>query len=294
MSDVTVIGLGQMGGELARLLLGSGRSVTVWNRTAEKVAPLVERGAHLAATPADAFAASPVILTILYDDDALAAVLGAENVRTSLSGKLVVNLGTSGPDAARAFQNQIVAAGGRYVDGAIQAAPSQMGRPDTPIIIAGAAADLDAAEPTIRILAGNPARVGDRIDAAAFMDLATLSYVYGAYAGFLHGSLMAESVGIDVATYGNLVKDISPSFGAFFAHEGRVIQSGDFTVSESPLRISVSAVARILQSSRDLDLNDAVPGLIDAWLREAAQLGLADQELAALIKVIRKRPGQQA
>lgn len=285
MSDVSLIGLGQMGAELARLLAAAGLSVTAWNRSPDKVAALT--GVAAAATPAQALAASPVTLVILYDDAATQAVLATPGVDEALAGRLIVNLGTSGPEAALAFSRRIVEAGGRYVDGAIQAAPSQMGQPDTPIFVSGAAADLDAAQPILSVLGGNLVRVGERIDAAAFMDLATLSYVYGAYAGFLHGARIAEAVGIQVATYGKLVEDIAPSFGAFFAHQARVIQSGDFTVSESPLRISISAVDRIVQSSRDLALDDALPALVDGWLKTAQDRGLADQELAALIKVLR-------
>lgn len=290
MSDVSLIGLGQMGVVLAKLLVAAGHSVTAWNRSPEKTRTLAASGVKAASNPAQAIAASPVTLLILYDDAATDAVLSAQGVSQALVGRLIVNLGTSGPEAARTFEQRIAAAGGRYVDGAIQAAPSQMGQPDTPILVSGAPTDVDAVEPLLRVLGGNLVRVGERIDAAAFMDLATLSYVYGAYAGFLHGARIAESVGIDVAAYGKLVEDISPSFGAFFAHEGRVIQSGDFTVSESPLRISISAVDRILASSRDLGLDDAVPDLVNTWLRKAEARGLADEELAALIKVLRGAP----
>lgn len=287
MSDVSLIGLGQMGVVLAKLLVAAGHSVTAWNRSPDKTRALAASGVKAASGPAQAIAASPVTLVILYDDAATDAVLSAEGVSQTLAGRLIVNLGTSGPEAARAFEQRVAEAGGRYVDGAIQAAPSQMGQPDTPILVSGASGDIDAVEPVLRVLGGNLVRVGERIDAAAFMDLATLSYVYGAYAGFLHGARIAETVGIDVAAYGKLVEDISPSFGAFFAHEGRVIQSGDFTVSESPLRISISAVERILASSRDLGLDDAVPNLVSTWLRKAEARGLADEELAALIKVLR-------
>ncbi len=91
-------------------------------------------------------------------------------------------------------------------------------------------------------------------------------------------------MGVDWST--NLVKDISPTFGAFFEHQGGVIKSGDFTISQSPLRISISAVARILESSRTLRLNDQLPALVDGWLQEADRQGLADQELAAVVKVL--------
>ena len=62
MSEVTVIGLGNMGAALARALLGNGREVTIWNRSPEKAASLVEKGAVLAPSAAAAIAASPIII----------------------------------------------------------------------------------------------------------------------------------------------------------------------------------------------------------------------------------------
>ena len=40
MTDISVIGLGDMGSALARTLLNNGYSVTVWNRSADKAGPI--------------------------------------------------------------------------------------------------------------------------------------------------------------------------------------------------------------------------------------------------------------
>jgi 3-hydroxyisobutyrate dehydrogenase-like beta-hydroxyacid dehydrogenase len=290
MSDVTIVGLGQMGTVVAKLLIDAGSTITVWNRSAEKAAVLASYGAQVADNAAEAVSVSPVSVFILYDDAATEAVLSLDGISEALSGRLIVNLGTSGPDAARSFSDQVAAVGGRYLDGAIQAAPSQMGQPDTPIFVAGPSTDFLQAEPLLKIMGGNLIHLSERIDAAAFTDLATLSYVYGGYAGFLHGARIAESVGVDVKTYGKLIQDIAPSFGAFFAHQAGVIQSGDFTVSESPLRISISAVERILKTSSALELNIQLPAMLNDWFKQAETNGLANSELAALINVLRSTP----
>ncbi|MHA7774448.1 NAD(P)-dependent oxidoreductase [Roseibium sp. M-1] len=287
MSDVTIIGLGPMGFTLADLMIKAGKSVSIWNRSAGKAAALVDRGAVLAASPAEAIAASPVTIVCVFDYDAVDAVLAAEHVSNALADRLVINLGTGGPDDVRRVEAHVRGKGGRYLDGAIQAAPSQMGEDNTPLLVSGAKASFEEAFPLLKVLAGNPVYLGEEPEAAAYMDLATLSYVYGSFAGFLHGALIAEASQIDVATYARLVNAISPSFGAFFQHEGEVIASGDFRVTESPLRISVPAVRRILASSRQLGLNTEIPGVVDGWLQRADKAGLADEELAALIKVLR-------
>jgi 3-hydroxyisobutyrate dehydrogenase len=59
-----------MGTELARHLLAR-HEVTVWNRTAQKAAPLVAEGAALAADPAAAVRDAEVVITSLFGPDAV-------------------------------------------------------------------------------------------------------------------------------------------------------------------------------------------------------------------------------
>jgi 3-hydroxyisobutyrate dehydrogenase-like beta-hydroxyacid dehydrogenase len=287
MNDVTVLGLGAMGTTIAQLFIDNGRQVTVWNRSVEKAASLAQKGATSAPTAEAAVRASPLIVMCVYDYAAADAILSAPGVTGAMAGRVLVQLTTGSPDDARQALAWATRHGARYLDGAIQAAPSQMGQPDTPILLSGDEATYRFVEPLLKDLAGAIVYLGDQIDAAATMDLATLSYVYGAMAGFLHGARMAETEGLDVAQYGALVNTISPSFGAFFQHEGAVIQSGDFTITESPLRISVAATQRILHASQAAGLNTEVPALVADLLTRADAAGLGNQELAALIKVLR-------
>ena len=54
MSDVSVLGLGLMGSSIAHTLIDKGYSVTVWNRTLEKAAPLTAAGGKAAFTAVEA------------------------------------------------------------------------------------------------------------------------------------------------------------------------------------------------------------------------------------------------
>jgi 3-hydroxyisobutyrate dehydrogenase-like beta-hydroxyacid dehydrogenase len=289
MTDVTVIGLGQMGHEIARLLVEAGRSVTVWNRSREKGTALEAKGALFAASAGAAAAASPMVITVLLNAEASRAVLRTDEVASVLAGRTIIDLGTAGPEDVKANQTWLRAHGAELIDGAIQAAPSQMGAASTPIMLSGPDSVFQGVRSTLEILAGGLLYLGEDIAGAAFMDLATLSYVYGSYAGFLHGARIAEETGVDVGAYGKIVNTISPSFGAFFEHEGQVIQSGDFAITESPMRISIDAVNRITRVSENLGLDGALPGLFNDWLKQAEGSGYADEELAALIKVLRSR-----
>ena len=65
---VGFIGLGAMGGGMARHLVKAGHDVRVWNRTAARVKPLVTAGATQAKTIAAACEDAAVVFTMVADD----------------------------------------------------------------------------------------------------------------------------------------------------------------------------------------------------------------------------------
>ena len=285
--EITVLGLGSMGQTLARLFLDKGYKVTVWNRTAGKADALADRGAVVARSAAEAVRASPVAVMCVYDYRAADAILAMEGVAAALDGRLLVQLSTGSPQDARNAEAWAHRQGATYLEGAIQAAPDQMGQPDTPILVSGAEAVFQAAEPLLRVLGGGIVYLGEKASAAAAMDLATLSTIYGTLLGFMHGARIAEHEGFDTAEYGRIVAGIMPTFAAFLQHEGAVIQSGDFTVSQSPMRISVEATQRILQTAQEAGINTEFPAFAAGLFRRADAAGLGGEEIAALIKLLR-------
>lgn len=287
MSETSVIGLGMMGSTLARLLLRDGYRVTVWNRTSAKSDPLIRDGAILAPSAAAAIAASPVVVVCVHDYKATNEILGAKEAASALAGRVLVQLTTGSPREARDSEVWARRQGADYLDGAIQAAPSQMARPDTTILVSGAESAFRRSEPVLKVFGGNLKYLGEQVGAASAMDLATLSYVYGGMLGFIHGARIAESEGFGVDHYGSLVAEISPTFGEFFRHEGAVIQSGDYAVSESPLKISVEATERLAQAAREGGINSEFPTFASGLFKRAMAAGYGGEEVAALIKVLR-------
>lgn len=286
MKSIAVIGLGQMGSTLARLLLAAGFEVHIWNRSPAKAAALIEAGAIAAATPAEAIARAEFAVMCVHDHAAAAQVLAERDVWPALEGKALLQFTTFSPQEAAAAAQEAQSHGATYLSGAIQVAPEQMGKPDTTILLSGPRAAVDRAQAALAAFGGNVVWLGERATAAATMDLATLSFVYGATAGFLQGAALARHEGLDLKRYGAIVQAMSPSFGEFLQHEANVIASDDYTVSQSPLSISVDATRRIHGAMRDAGLNAALPAVIEQLLQQSVQAGYANEELAAVAKVI--------
>ena len=78
---VGFIGLGIMGGGMARNLLKAGFELRVWNRTASRADELVADGAIACATPAEVAAGSDIVVTCVSDTpDVIQVILGDDGV----------------------------------------------------------------------------------------------------------------------------------------------------------------------------------------------------------------------
>ena len=79
------IGLGNMGLPMANNLIDAGYKLKVYNRTAEKARPLIEKGAELADTPIDAIASGGIVITMLPNDNIVeSVVLGEDGILQQL------------------------------------------------------------------------------------------------------------------------------------------------------------------------------------------------------------------
>ena len=287
IKNATVIGLGQMGVTLARLLLKQHYNVTVWNRTKPKADAIVKEGATFASDIRDAIKASNIIVICVFDYTAAKDILFKEEVTTQLAGKTIIQLTTGSPDDAHEFEAWANQHGAYYIDGAIQVAPEQMARPDTTIFTSGKKEAFNNSEAVLKIFGGNIKYLGEKVTAAAAMDLASLSYLYGSLLGFFHAVRISEAEGFPVDLLGNIIREVTPGFTEFMQYEASVIQSGNFAITQSPLSISVEATERILQASKAYKINTEVAELSASFFKRAQVAGYEKEELASLIKIFR-------
>ena len=122
MKHVSVIGLGVMGTALARTLLGNGYRVTVWNRSLDKAQTLGEQGARVAASSAEAIAASPTVLICIKSHADTRAVLEAAQ---TLDGKKIIELSTGSAPEARSLYNWLTGQKAECLIGMICTFPNQ-------------------------------------------------------------------------------------------------------------------------------------------------------------------------
>ncbi|MFF9812512.1 NAD(P)-dependent oxidoreductase [Streptomyces sp. NPDC014006] len=158
--QLAFIGLGNMGGGMARRLLETGHTLTVFNRTAHKAAPLVEAGARLADAPERAAAGHRLVLLSLSDEKAVEEVLFGRVVPVLAPGTVIVDTSTVSPGYAREAAARLAERGLRRVEACVVGNPLQARRGELRVFVSGAPEDLYEARPVLDVLGSEVVHVG--------------------------------------------------------------------------------------------------------------------------------------
>ncbi len=157
------IGIGLMGRPMTLRLLAAGHSVAVWNRSRDKLAPVVEKGATAMDCPAAVARAADIIMMCVTDQRAAEAVLfGEDGIESAGSaGKLVVDFSSIAPDSARAFAERLAAKGMGLVDAPVSGGVPGAEKGTLAIMAGGRAEDIERVRPIVMLMAQRFTRMGD-------------------------------------------------------------------------------------------------------------------------------------
>src|SRR5581483_4618129 len=144
--NVGFIGLGRMGSAMARNILKAGHQVRAWNRSPNAIREVP--GAAAATTPADVFAASEVVLTMLADDPAIRAVILDAGVLARVpTGTVHVVMATISVDFAAELTRRHEEADVAYVSAPVFGRPEVAEAAQLGIVAAGNKSAVAKAQP---------------------------------------------------------------------------------------------------------------------------------------------------
>ena len=282
MTDVSVIGLGAMGSALARAFIGAGHSVTIWNRTAARMKPLVSLGATAASSPADAAIASPVCVVCIDNYGATRRLIQEAGMLEPLAGRTLVQLSTGTPAEARDLSSWLTTHGVNVLDGAIMPYPDGIGAEDAQILFAGSADLYGSCKPTLDCLGGDLRHVSEEVGAAAVLDMALMTHQLSNYLGVWHGARACEAEGLGVDVFASMLPPDDPA-----AHLARRIHKADYDNPGATLEVWNAALDRIVEHARTAKINREIPELVSSLFRRAIALGHGGRDIGTVIEVMR-------
>lgn len=112
------IGTGIMGLPMAGHLLTAGHELQVYNRTASKAQPLLDKGATSAASPAEAAKGAEIVISMVSrTDDVLEVLTGTDGAAQSASeGCLFIDMSTIDSGATAQLEKDLNARGLEFID----------------------------------------------------------------------------------------------------------------------------------------------------------------------------------
>jgi 3-hydroxyisobutyrate dehydrogenase-like beta-hydroxyacid dehydrogenase len=290
MTKIAFCGLGRMGAPMAARLLDAGHALTVWNRTPDRAGPVVEQGASLAASPAEAASGAEIVITMLADGPALdEVVFGRHGVAGGLAGgATLVEMSTVGPDAVRALAGRLPE-GVDVLDAPVLGSVPQATEGTLKIFVGGEAAVVERCRPVLEAL-GTPRHLG-ALGAGAAMKLVANSTLGALMGGLAEALALADALGLDEGPVLDILGE--SAIGVTVKGKRGLVESG---VYEANFKLGLAAkdLRLVTTAAEEAGVELRLAPAARAWLEEADAAGLGDLDYSAVIAQVRGRPATSA
>lgn len=279
-----MLGTGIMGTGMARSLIRAGLDVTVWNRSPQRARPLAEEGARLAEDPADAVSGADVVVTMLFDADAVAEVMAG--ALAAVPARAVwAQSSTVGLAGARQLAELASRHGCGYLDAPVLGSkqPAEQG---TLIVLAGGPRELQPkVAPVFEAIASKTVWVGERLDDGHRLKLALNSWVLSITAATGQAIALARDLGVDPQLALDTLS-ATPTDSPYAQLKGRMMIADEYPPAFG-LVAAVKDAELIMEALREAGDEPALMQAVHHLMVTAAQAGYAGQDMAAVVHAFR-------
>jgi 3-hydroxyisobutyrate dehydrogenase len=282
------IGLGLMGRPMTLRLLAAGYEVTVWNRSAEKLAPVVDKGAKPADSPAAVARAADIVMMCVTDQKAAEEVLfGREGIAEgAAAGKLVVDFSSIAPVAARAHAARLLERGVGLVDAPVSGGVAGAEKGTLAVMAGGRSEDIERARPVVMHLAQRFTRMGEA-GAGQVTKLSNQIIVGCTFAVIAEAVRLAEAAGVDAKMLPEALKGGSADSGPLQVYGARMA-ARDFEPRLSANSIMLKDLENAFAVARQLGVPLPMAETAASRYRLLKSQGKAESDPATLIELLGK------
>ncbi|MFF7768902.1 NAD(P)-dependent oxidoreductase [Streptomyces massasporeus] len=285
---VGFIGLGVMGQPMALNLARAGTRVVVWNRTPERCAPLRAAGAEVAASAGDVFRSTSTVFLMLADETSVDAVLGrgTPDFAPRVVGHTVVHMGTTSAEYSCGLQEDIRAAGGRYVEAPVSGSrvPAERGE------LVGMLAGDDDAVATVRPLLAPLCRETfgcGAVPGALLLKFSVNLFLIAVVTGLAEAFHFAERHGLDQRLFRDVL-DAGPMASAVSRVKAPKLLERDFSVQAAAADV-LKNNRLIAEAARKADLASPLLDVCHALYDETVRRGHGGEDMVAVLHALEAR-----
>ncbi|WP_201831064.1 NAD(P)-dependent oxidoreductase [Microvirga zambiensis] len=291
MTSVGFIGLGTMGGPMARNVLKGGHDLVVLDINQAAVAKLTGEGAKAAASPKEVAQASEIVITMLPDaPDVERAVLGPDGILAGLRpGSVYIDMSTIDPATTQRIGRLVTEKGAAMIDSPVGKTAEHAVAGTLTLMIGGEEAVIERVRPILGLMGSDLIRCGDlgagqamklinNLLASILLEASVEALVSGVKVGLTLDTMisvlkttMAWNNQLAIAMHNRALKgDFEPGFMVKLAHKD--------------CRLAMSM-------NEGLGLKAPVGAATLAALQEALDEGLGTNDVGSLLRLREKAAG---
>jgi 3-hydroxyisobutyrate dehydrogenase len=288
--SVAFLGLGVMGGGMARRLAEAGIPLAVFNRDRAKTKPLSSVGARVAETPRQAAAAASVVISMLADDHASRAIwLGPEGALAGAAkGSVCIESSTVTLDWVRELAAAAAERGCQFLDAPVTGSKVHAASGELTFLVGGPSETLEKVRPVLAIMSKALVPAGP-VGSGAMIKLIN-NFVCGVQVASLAEALvMIERSGLERARVLEVLTNGAPGSPLVKLVAARMT-AGDYTPNFA-LRLMAKDLGYAIREAEKLGLELQTAASALARFRQGQSAGLSDKDMAAVIDVLKRERG---
>lgn len=287
VAKVAFLGLGVMGGPMARHLAQKGHDVTVYNRTQSKAAAWVAaHGGATASSPALAARGAEFVFACVGNDDDLRTVcLGDEGAFATMGkGAVFVDHTTVSAQVTRDLAAVATMAGIGFVDAPVSGGQAGAENGILSIMCGGDAADYALAEPIMAAYARICRRLGDS-GAGQLAKMMNQICIAGLMQGLSEALAFGEKAGLDGAAVVEVISQgAAGSWQMVNRHQTMLEDRYDFGFAVDWMRKDLGIC---LDTADQIGARLPVTALIDQFYKDVQLMGGGRNDTSSLIRRLR-------
>lgn len=289
--NITFIGLGKMGTALAQRLLQANVNLTVYNRTASKIQPLVQAGAKSATSMQEAAKDADVIFTCLLDDNAVLQTVEGEQGFLQFMRPGAIHIGTSTilPATSKTLSQLHQTHGSVYICNTVLGVPTVAEQGQLTSLVAGNPQAIAACEALIQSYSAKILQVGEQPYLANALKICINYMLAASIAAMGEVYTFAEKIGLNNDMVSGVLDSIflHPAFKLYV----QKIKNRDFDQVNFDLTAGLKDLNLFQQAFANENVVADIGSLVKNKLIAACALGLGEKDWSALTEVTRLNAG---
>lgn len=281
--QIAILGGGLMGQAVSQRLINQQQTLTVYNRSPDKLEVLRELGAEVTDNAEQAVANAEIILLLLSDATAIEAVLASISGHL-LRGKSLIQMGTISPQQSQQIADYCQQLNAGYLECPVLGSLPEARNGKLILMAGGEAGVYQFALPVLKLLGENPQLIGP-VGQGAAMKLAMNQLIAGLTASFSLSLALIENQGIDSDTFMALLRD-SALYAPTFDKKLDRMRQRDFTNPNFPTKHLAKDSRLFLEVAEQLKLDASGLQGVMKLLDKTLAMGLEDTDYSAIYAAV--------